>query len=301
MKFITLAFALVAFMALPVVVKAEDHHHDAKEAAVKTVPVVEGSIYMLQAGGGNIGVLIGDQGTFVIDNDVPGKGGAVIEAVKALSDKPIKILANTHWHFDHAGNNADFVEQNTVIIAHDNVRKRLEAGQTIPALDKTIEPAAAEALPVLTYDQGPSIHLNGQHANVVHVHAAHTDGDSYIVWPDANVIHAGDLFFNGFYPFIDASSGGKIDGMIAAAKQILDVADENTKIIPGHGPLATKADLQAFHDMLSGVALSAKAAKTEGKTAEEWKATKPLADIEPEWGDGFLSSDQFADIVWSTL
>lgn len=301
MRFITYTLAFIAFLALPAMAQAEEHHHGESNAEVKTIPVVEGSIYMLQAGGGNIGVLIGDDGTFVIDNDVPGKGGAVIDAVKALSDKPIKILLNTHWHFDHAGNNAEFHDEGAIVMAHSNVRNRLEAGQHIPALDKTIEPAEDKALPVVTFDQGPDIHLNGHHAMVVHVMAAHTDGDAFIYWPDANVVHTGDLFFNGFYPFIDASSGGEVDGMIEGVRHILDFADENTKIIPGHGPLANKGDLQAFHDMLMTVSSSAKAARQAGITKDDWKSTNPLKDIEPEWGDGFLSSDQFADIVWSTL
>lgn len=277
---------------------AHEHHHKKDEEKPTVVNVTE-NILMLQAGGGNIALSNGDQGLFMVDNGLSEKSETVMSAVKALSDQPVKILVNTHWHYDHAGNNQSFGEQGTMIIAHENVRERLKKGGTIAAFDKNIEPALASALPVLTYDDMVTVHLNNSDATIIKMSPAHTDGDSIIFWKDENVLHTGDLFFNGFFPFIDSSSGGSLRGMIAAVAKITSMVDGNTKIIPGHGSLATKKDLDAYLTMLKDVEHRIKIAKENNLNFKEWAKAEPLSTLDQEWGDGFLPTETFAEIVWN--
>lgn len=278
----------------------QDHDNDKMLEGVTIENIVDG-LDMIQAGGGNIAVLHGDDGVFVIDNGLPDKTDAVMSAIKKVAkDENIKMLVNTHWHFDHTGNNADISKSGAIIIAHNNVRKRLEAGQMITALGKRIEPADASALPILTYDEGVNIHLNGQSASVMKMGPAHTDGDSVIYWRDANVIHTGDIFFSGKFPFIDESSGGSLAGMIEATDKILAMINDQTKIIPGHGPLSSKENLATYNAMLKDVSERLKKAKDEGKTRESWLEANPLADLKDQWGGGFMNVDQFTEIVWDT-
>lgn len=262
------------------------------------VQEIKNGVYMIEAGGGNLAVSSGTQGLFVIDDGLEERSADVVAAIRSISKAPIKMVVNTHWHYDHTGNNKVMADDHAMLIAHDHVRERLKSGGTIKAFDKVMEPAHLDSLPVLTYDKSVTIHLNDHEVKVAHMEPAHTDGDSFVIWTKLNILHTGDLFFNGVFPFIDASSGGSLKGMIAASEKLLAGVNDETKVIPGHGPLATKADLQKYSDMLKTVAQRLEEAKTDGKTKEEWMAANPLEDLGKDWGGGFLSTEKFTDIVW---
>jgi glyoxylase-like metal-dependent hydrolase (beta-lactamase superfamily II) len=297
-KFLLTSVLTLCFSAPVLAHGGDDHSHDLDDVTIQTI--VDG-LSMIQAGGGNIAVLHGDEGVFVIDNGLPDKTESVIAAIKEVAgDQDITMLVNTHWHFDHAGNNLAVAETGAVIIAHDNVRQRLKTGQKIESIGKKIEPAPQKSLPVLTYDEGVTIHLNGKTASVLKMTPAHTDGDSVIFWKDANVIHTGDIFFNGKFPFIDGSSGGTLAGMIKATDKILAMIDDKTIIIPGHGSLAKKADLTSYNAMLKDVSARIDQTKEEGKSRDEWIASKALKDLNDQWGGGFMSIDKFTEISWDT-
>lgn len=259
------------------------------------------TLFMLTGEGGNIGVSAGPDGVYLIDDQYAPLSEKILAAVKAISDQPVKYVVNTHWHGDHTGGNENMGKAGITIIAHDAVRTRMAKGQEMPLFKSVVPPAPPVALPAVTFSDKASLHLNGETASLIHVAPAHTDGDVIIHWPASNVIHMGDTFFNGIFPFIDAGSGGKLTGLIEAVETGLALADDTTKIIPGHGPLAGKADLVRFHTMLLTVRERAMAAKSAGKTAEEWAASNPFADLEAEWGKGFLKAPLFAQVVYSAL
>ena len=273
-------------------------HWDSVE--VQTVPVSDG-IYMLMGEGGNIGVSIGEDGTFAIDDQYEQMSAKITAAIKALSGESPKFLFNTHWHGDHAGGNEHFGKQGAIIVAHENVRESLKVEKSIKLFNMHKPPSPKEALPVVTFQREMSLHLNGDDIRMVHVANAHTDGDAIVHFTQANVIHAGDTFFNGFYPFIDVDSGGGIAGMIAACNTVLALANDKTKIMPGHGPLASKADLVAFRDMLVAAEKNIQALIAAGKTEAEVIAAKPLAELDKEWGDGFIPTDVWVKIVYSGM
>ena len=208
-----------------------------------TVEKVTDHIYMLQGAGGNIGISTGKDGVFMIDDQFAPLSEKITAAIKTISDQPVSFLVNTHFHGDHTGGNANFEATGAMIVAHDNVRKRLAA-----------DPKTADAgLPVITFSEDATFYQNGDDVFLTHVHHAHTDGDALVYFAQSNVLHTGDTFFNGNFPFIDTNRGGSIQGDIDAAKKGLMLINEDTKIIPGHGKLATKADYQKYHDMLENV------------------------------------------------
>ncbi|MDO9459175.1 MAG: MBL fold metallo-hydrolase [Alphaproteobacteria bacterium] len=266
-----------------------------------TTTKLSDTLYMLMGAGGNIGVSAGADGVYLIDDQYAPLSEKIMAAVKAISDKPVKYVVNTHWHGDHTGGNENFGKAGATIIAHEAVRARMAKGGELAAFKMAVPPAAAGALPVITFDDMIALHQNGETARVIHVDPAHTDGDAIIHWPSANVIHTGDTFVNGVFPFVDTSSGGKLDGIIKSADTVLALADDKTKIIPGHGPLATRADLVRFRAMVVTVRERVTAAKAAGKTAEEWAASKPLADLDADWGKGFLPVDKFTQIVFDAI
>lgn len=295
-------FFILLFFVLLLPSASQAHKHTNEETSADVaITKLSDNISMIQAGGGNIAVYESDDGVFVIDNGLNDKRDAVITALNRVTNKPIKYLVNTHWHFDHAGNNEVFGKRDTIILAHENVRTRLKLGGEVKAFNATIKPQPKDALPVITYEASINMYLGDEAIKIHAVDPAHTDGDSFIVFIKANIIHAGDLFFNGFWPFIDAGSGGSITGMIKAIEKILTKADGNTIIIPGHGPVANKNDLQLYSDMLSEVESRLKAAKRAGQAKEEWVKSNPLKDLDAEWGQGFLPTPKFTRIVWDTL
>jgi cyclase len=273
---------------------------DFSKVEVTSEKLAEG-VYMLQGAGGNIGLSVGADAAFLIDDQYAPLTPKIKAAVAALTSKPVKFVLNTHWHGDHSGGNKDLGESGTLIVAHENVRKRMSTEQFIEAFGMKTPPADPAALPVVTFNDSVTFHLNGDEIYAVHVAPAHTDGDSIVQFRKANVLHGGDTFFNGMYPFIDLSSGGSVSGMIAAADRMLALAGDGTKIIPGHGPLATKADLKAHRDMLATARDRVAALVKAGKTLEEATAAKPLAELDAKWGQGFLKADPFVSILYKDL
>ncbi len=269
----------------------------ADEVEITSVQVSE-QIYMLEGKGGNIGLFIGKDGTFLIDDQFAPLTEKIIEAIKSVGGDHPKFLINTHYHGDHTGGNENLGQGGTLIFSHDNVRERLSAGSFIEAFDMKRAAVTKEGLPVVTFSEDISFHLNGDSVQAIHVPHAHTDGDSFIYFKAANVIHAGDIFFNGFYPFIDVKHGGSLKGMIEAADTVLSLADDKTKIIAGHGPLGNKAELENFRQMLATAYERLRTLKEGGKTAQEAIAAAPLADLEETWGDGLFTSDRWIELIY---
>lgn len=260
-----------------------------------------GGVHALFGAGGNLGVSAGPDGVFLIDDQYAPMSVKIKAAIAKISDKPVKFLINTHWHFDHTGGNENFGNDGTIIIAHDNVRKMMREDQLIDLFNAKIPAAPKVALPVITFNDTTTFHLNGDTIVVKHMPPAHTTGDSVVYFHKANVLHTGDLFFNGIYPFIDVQNGGTVDGMIANAGSILKMVDAETKIIPGHGPMAKKQDVVAFQSMLTILRNNVKALIAEGKNKEQVLAAKPSASLDAQWADGFLSPDAFTGIVYDSL
>jgi len=266
----------------------------------KIIPItVTEQIYMIAGEGGNIGLFIGGDGTFLIDDQFAPLTEKIVAAIKSVGGDYPKFLINTHYHSDHTGGNEKLGQGGTLIFSHDNVRERLSTGSFIEEFNAKQEALTREGLPVVTFSGDISFHLNGDTIHAIHVPHAHTDGDSIIHIKTANVIHTGDIFFNGFYPFIDVNHGGSLKGMIKAVDKILSLADNNTKIIAGHGPLGDKQQLARYRQMLETAYLRLRKLKAEGKTVQEAISAKPLADLEGEWGNGFLKNDRWIEIIYS--
>ena len=266
---------------------------------IRTVKVAEG-VYMLMGAGGNIGVSVGSDGVILIDDQFAPLSDKIKAAVAALGG-PIRFLLNTHWHFDHTGGNENFAKSGVVIVAHENVRRRMSVEQFISALNRREPPSPAAALPVVTFTDAITFYLNGDSINVFHVAPAHTDGDAVIWFRKANVMHMGDTFFNGRYPLIDLSSGGSVDGMVAAADRVLALVDANTRIIPGHGPLGDRPALQTYRAMLATVRDRIRQAVAADQTLEQVQAAEPTAEFDAIWGKGSITPARFVEIVYTDL
>ena len=273
---------------------------DFSKVQIQTIPVAKG-VYMLVGSGGNIGLSVGQDGAFLIDDQYAPLTDKIIKAISAVTDKPIRFIVNTHWHMDHTGGNENIGKGGAIIVAHDNVRKRLAKGQFMKAFNVNIPPSPPKALPVITFADSVTFYWNHETLEVWHPQPAHTDGDAVIYFKSANVVHVGDLFFNGIYPFIDAGSGGSLKGVIAGVDEVLGRIDDNTKVIPGHGPLGGKTDLQAYRDMLATVHARMTKLMKAGKNVDEIVAAKPTADFDAKWGGGFLNPDQWVQIAYSVM
>ncbi len=290
--------ALLFFSGTVNLYAADDDKY--KDVVIKTIEVRDG-IYMLMGAGGNIGVSVGEDGVFLIDDQFAPLTEKIVAAVAKLSDQSIKFLINTHWHYDHTGGNENLGKQNVLIIAHDNVHKRMSVDTEIKAFGTTVPASPKVALPVITFNDTVTFRLNGEEIHVLHQSHAHTDGDSIVHFKGANVIHTGDVWFNGLYPFIDTSSEGSIDGVIRTVKHILTMANEQTKIIPGHVPLANKKDLHGYLKMLTTVRSRMQKLIDEGKSLDEIIALKPNSDYDETLGKAFLKPEQFMRIVHDSL
>ena len=256
------------------------------------------NVYMLSGQGGNIGVCVGDDGVFAVDDQFAPLTPRILEEIKKLSEKPVRFVVNTHWHGDHTGGNENLGEAGAIIVAHANVRKRMSEKQFMEAFNRTVEPSPKGALPVVTFEQSVTFHWNDETIEVVHVQPAHTDGDSFVHFRSANVLHAGDVFFNGMYPFIDTGTGGNLEGMIRAVERILERCDGETRIIPGHGSLASRADLERYHRMLTTVRDRVEPMLRAGRSRDEVIAAKPSADLDADWGGGFMKPDVWIGLVY---
>jgi cyclase len=294
MKMLSTLFAL-ATVAVPASALAQNDFSTVEIKAQELAP----GVAVLFGAGGNIGVSYGDDGTVLIDDQFAPLTGKIQSAVASLGAQPVKFLINTHWHFDHSGGNENLGKAGAIIMAHDNVRVRMAAGATVAG--NVVPPAAKVALPVITYAEGLKLHLNGEEVRVIHMPAGHTDGDSIIHWTKSNVIHMGDLFMLQIsFPFVDVGSGGDVRGFVAAADKALAIANDQTKIIPGHGAIATKADLQNHRNMIATVIAKVEAAIKAGKTLDQIKASRP-ADGFGVKADGFISADSFVETVYAQL
>ncbi|WP_417459456.1 MBL fold metallo-hydrolase [Kordiimonas sp.] len=272
-----------------------------EEVEIKPV-ALNGNVHVIYGAGGNIGVSAGGDGVFIIDDQFAPLTERLKTAIAGISDKPIRFVINTHFHFDHTGGNENLGSAGAVIVAHDNVRQRLTAGSFIKAFNVTTEPKVGPALPVVTFNDQMSLHLNGEDARIIHLPNAHTNSDSIVHFRTSNVIHMGDTFFNGRFPFIDVPNGGTIGGVIKMAELAISAADEQTVVIPGHGQVTDLAGLQAYHDMLVAARDVVAAKKGEGLSLEELVALKPLADVHPEWQQASTDGvDLFVSTIYESL
>lgn len=254
---------------------------------------VAGNVHMLTGSGGNIGVSVGADGILIVDDQYAPLADKIKAALKSLGEGKLKFILNTHWHGDHTGGNIVFGPE-APVIAHTNVRKRLQEGMTTP---RKVDPAKKEALPVITFDQSVSIHFNGEEIRVLHFPHGHTDGDAVIFFTSSNVVHMGDDFFNGMFPFIDIDSGGDVDGYVKNVGEVLAKLPAGAKIIPGHGPLATADDLKKFHQMLVATTGIVRDKVAAGKTLDQIKAEGLPAEWN-SWGAGFIKTDRWLETLY---
>ena len=259
------------------------------------------NLTMLSGPGGNVVVLNGADGKVVVDTFVSPAWPKLKESLDAISNGAVKTVINTHWHFDHVDNNGPLHAAGASILAHENTKKRMSEAHDLLVLNLHFPPSPADALPQQTFGTTHRLQANGETLALQHVAPAHTDTDIFVHFQKANVIQTGDLFFNGIFPYIDGATGGKVSGMIAAADKILPLANDSTKIVPGHGPLGNKADVVKFRDMLVTTRDRVQKLKSAGKSAQEAAAAKPLADLEEAWGKGFFNGDVFVQILYTTL
>ena len=273
------AVALMLAVAAPVAAQNFD------TVQVRTTSLGRG-VYMLTGAGGNMGLAVGDDAVFLIDDEYAPLTPKIRAAIAALTPKPVRFVLNTHWHFDHTGGNKDHGEAGALIVAHDNVRKRLSTTQFVEAFNQSYPPLPKAGLPVVTFNDTVTFWLNGDTITAFHVAPAHTDGDAIVYFRGANVVHMGDVFVSAAFPFLDLSSGGSIHGFVTGTERVLRVIDANTKVIPGHGPLADKARLQAYHDMLVVVRDRLQKEIAAGHSLEQVLASKITADYDASWPSG---------------
>ena len=259
------------------------------------------TLHLLQGAGGNILVSAGDDAVFLIDDDYAPMTAKLKEAVGRITKKPVNFVLNTHWHFDHVGGNEQLAREGVWVVAHDNARRRMSSDQFIALFGAKVPASPRGALPVVTFAGDISFHLNGETIHGFHAPAAHTDGDTIVHLRGSDVIHMGDIFFNGTYPFIDVSSGGTADGVIAAMDRVLALATDKTRIIPGHGPVASRADLQRHRDLIATVTQRIKDLRKAGRSDAEIKEAKPAAEFDADYGRGFIRGDRFIDMMLGVI
>jgi glyoxylase-like metal-dependent hydrolase (beta-lactamase superfamily II) len=287
--------AAVLFFAAPAIAQ-----QDFSAVTIQTQQVASG-LYMLMGEGGNIALSTGADGAVLVDTQYAPLNAKILAAVRAAGGSDVKSVVNTHWHGDHVGGNEPLGKAGAVIIGHNNVRARMSTDQFMAAFNQQVPPSPAAALPTITFPDRATFHWNGNTVNVYHSPNAHTDGDSVVHFTNLNVIHTGDTYMKDVYPFIDVSSNGSIDGFIASAKTVLARSDASTKIIPGHGALATRADMQRFHDMLVTVRGNIQTLIDQGRSEDEVLAAKPTAEFDAQWGGGFQNAESFTRFAYQSL
>ncbi|MEP7147810.1 MAG: MBL fold metallo-hydrolase [Acidobacteriota bacterium] len=293
MRRISTFFGMLALFSGQLVAHGDDSHFDRQDVQVRTTRVT-GNVYMLQGRGGNVGVLVGMDGLMIVDDDYRALSTKLAAALKELgSDKP-RFIFNTHWHGDHTQGN-EFFGKDSIIIAHANVRKRLLDPPMI--FGEKIAPYPSFALPIVTYTDSMSLHINGEEVQAVHLPNGHTDGDTIVFFKNANVVHLGDDFFNGFFPFVDLDSGGSVQGLINNLATLIRQIPADAKLIPGHGPLATLDDLKGFHATLVETSNIVQAQMKKKKTLDEIKKGG-LPEKYKTWGSGFIKTDVWIDTVY---
>ena len=258
-------------------------------------------LYLFTGHGGNVVVSSGDDGVFMIDDQYATQQGPIRDALASLELDTPTYLINTHWHRDHAGSNEPFADDGALIIAHENVRKRLNADQVIEFFSASIPAAPDQALPVITFTDQLTIYLNHDQASIIHAPNAHTDGDALIYFHEDNVLHTGDVFFENMYPFIDSSSGGTIGGMIEAVNLVLPLINDSTQVVPGHGPVSDKAGLKAFQTMLKHVQKRIAELIVAGRSLDEIIAAQPTKEFDDKYGNGFLKPKNFVRLIHDNI
>jgi cyclase len=306
----TLALQRAAFASLlgqqpPIPAPAPNSLMQSMRAAGATTPIktakLTDTIFLLQGVGGNMVAQIGPDGKLLIDSSVATASRAIVQTLGKLNGSPLKLLLNTHWHFDHTDGNAALHDAGAFIIAQENTRLRLSTPQKMKLFNLDFPASPTGGLPQLTFVDSEKLYFDNDELDMVHAPNAHTDSDIFVHFVSGNVIHTGDLWFNGFYPLIDDSTGGTVNGMIQGVDQVLALADDKTKIVPGHGPLGDKRALQKYRDMLSTVANRIEKLKIAGQTLDQVIAAKPTADLDGAWGSGRMTPDLFVTVVYNTL
>jgi len=293
----------LALLLLPTALSAQTDW----DAVEVEVTALRGGVHMLTAAGGNLAVFVGPDGTLVVDADYAEMSARILEVIRTIAppgNPAIRFLVNTHWHFDHTSGNAAFAREGATIIAHEGVARLLAEDQVMPALGGREVPAAPpEARPVLTFNDRMNLAWNGDLIHLVHMPPAHTDGDVIVHFRDADIVHLGDLYFNGMYPFIDVDHGGNVAGMVSAVEDVLSHTRENTLFMPGHGPLARRRELQDYLQMLTSVRDRVAALLEEGRSKEEVIEAKPTADLDAVWVTGVdaREADFFVGLVYDGM
>lgn len=302
MKRLFAALSALAVCAAQTLAHGGAHGHrspqqtDFSKVEIKTTKVA-GNVYMLEGAGGNIGVSAGPDGVLIVDDQFSPLADKVRAAFKPLSPGPLRFVLNTHFHFDHTHANPSFGRE-ALIVAHANVRRRLSVETNV--LGETYKPLPKEGLPVVTYETTVSVYFNGEEIRVVHFPSGHTDGDSVVFFTASNVIHMGDDFFAGRFPFVDVENGGSVEGLERNVSEIIEKAPAEVKIIPGHGPLSTLADLRAYRDVLRETIALVRARMSAGRTLEQAKA-EGLPEKFKEWGTGFINTGDWIELVYKSL
>jgi cyclase len=294
-----LVVCLAALLFLSTLVLAQDQ--DFSKVQMK-VAHVAGGIYMLEGAGGNIGVSVGDDGIVIVDDEYAPLADKIRAALKGITDKPVRFIINTHYHGDHTGGNA-FFQKDAPIIAHDNVRKRLQEGSEVGNLASVkleAKPQPKEALPIITFDHDVSVHLNGEDIRALHYPHGHTDGDSIIFFPKSNVVHMGDDFVRYGFPFVDLAAGGSVEGMTAAVEDVISKMPADVKVIPGHGQISTIDDMRQYAAMLKDTRAVVDKAVKAGKTLDQMKQEKILAPWQ-KWSGDFISTGAFLETLYNEL
>lgn len=289
---------LLPIFMLLCVVAAHAQQPDFSKVQMKATKVA-GNVYMLEGSGGNIGVSVGEDGLLIVDDQFAPLADKIRAALKGIADKKLRFILNTHWHGDHTGGNVVFGPEAT-IIAHDNVRKRLATEQKSAVFNSTTPPSPKEALPVITFDQSLSVHFNGEDIRAIHFPHGHTDGDSVIFFSASNVVHLGDDFFAGRFPFVDLESGGSVEGLIKNIGELVAKIPADAKLIPGHGPISTVDDLKSYYAMLQQTTQIVRQKIAAGKTLDQIKSEGLPAEWAP-WGTGFIKTDRWVETIYKSL
>ena len=277
--------AFVAALVLSTGAALAQQPQDFSKVEIKTTKLAD-NVYYLEGSGGNIGVSVGDDGVFIIDDQYAPLSEKIIAAIKAISNKPIRFVFNTHHHGDHTGGNQNMGKGGAVIVSHDNVRTRLAAGFTNNDLTKALTAEQRVGLPVITFENSVDFHLNGHDIHVQHVQPAHTDGDSIVVFKDLNLIHTGDVFRTVAYPRADANGGGSLLGILAVYEQLIAMGNDNTRYLPGHGVVSKRSDIQAQLKTFTTIRDRVQAGIKAGKKLEQIQAEKPTAEFDAQWSGG---------------
>ena len=285
---------ITACVAIALFVQVAFAQRDFSQVQIEAIPVAD-NIYMLTGAGGNMGLFVGEDGPFLIDDQFAPLTEKITAAIAELSDKPVRFVINTHYHGDHTGGNENLGKAGALIVAHDNVYKRMSADEFMDDMD-----TPKEALPVITFSEDVTFNINGEHVHGFHISEAHTDGDTIIHFKNANVIHMGDIYFSGLFPYIDVGAGGSVDGIITAVNRVLALSNDETKIIPGHGPLSTPEDLKEYRSFLTKLRSQVSRMISEGKTLEEIQAANPTEGYE-EWDWAFINSERIVESVFTDL